>query len=60
MREGKDWHGLTPAEIYNSHQDTPRTMWTPEQRISDMNSLGVDVHVMSTGALFYRYNRDAA
>ena len=60
MREGKDWHGLTPAEIYNSHKDNPRTMWTPEQRISDMNSLGVDVHVLSTGALFYRYNRDAA
>ena len=60
MREGRDWHGLTPAEIYNRHQDNPRTMWTPEQRISDMNSLGVDVQVLSTGALFYRYNRDAA
>ena len=60
MREGRDWHGLTPAEIYNSHQDNPRTMWTPEQRISDMNSLGVDVQVLSTGALFYRYNREAA
>jgi len=34
-------------------------MWTPEQRINDMNSLGVDVHVLSTGAFFYRYEGDA-
>jgi hypothetical protein len=26
----------------------PRAIWTPDQRIADMNSLGVDVHVVSS------------
>jgi hypothetical protein len=34
----------------------PRAVWTPEQRIADMNSLGVDVQVVSTGAGFYYYD----
>jgi aminocarboxymuconate-semialdehyde decarboxylase len=59
MKENKPWHGLTPQEIFNGHQYNRRTMWTPEQRISDMDSLGVDIHVLSTGAFFYFYERDA-
>ena len=59
MRNGKEWYGVSPDEIYGAHKYNPRTMWTPEQRISDMNSLGVDVHVLSTGAFFYFYERDA-
>lgn len=59
MRDGKTWHGITPQEIFNGHKYNRRTMWTPEQRISDMDSLGVDVHVLSTGAFFYFYERDA-
>ena len=58
MRQGKDWYGITPEQIFNGHKYNPRTMWTPEQRINDMNSLGVDVHVLSTGAFFYFYDRD--
>jgi aminocarboxymuconate-semialdehyde decarboxylase len=32
----------------------------PEQRLADMDSLGVDVHVLSTNAFFYNYDKDAA
>ncbi|MCH8744694.1 MAG: amidohydrolase [Chloroflexi bacterium] len=60
MRQGKDWHGITPDQIRAGHRYNPRTMWTPEQRIADMKSLGVDLQVLSTGAFFYFYDRDAA
>jgi aminocarboxymuconate-semialdehyde decarboxylase len=38
---------------------SPPAVWTAEQRIAVMNSLGVDVHVVSTGAVFYYYDMDA-
>ena len=60
MRQDKSWHGISPDEIFNGHKYNPRTMWTPEQRMDDMDSLGVDVQVLSTGAFFYFYDRDAA
>ncbi len=60
MRAGENWHGLTPELIRSGHYGNPRTLWTPEQRIEDMDSLGVDVHVLSTGAFFYFYERDGA
>ena len=54
MREGRRWHGLEPRD-----QDImPQLTWTPDQRIKDMDSLGVDVQVASTGAQFYFYGRD--
>jgi len=52
---GREWHGVKPGE----QRIGPRNSWTPEQRIADMNSLGVDVHVVSTAAQFYYYDRDA-
>jgi aminocarboxymuconate-semialdehyde decarboxylase len=52
---GKEWHGVKPGE----ERIGPRNSWTPEQRLADMDSLGVDVHVVSTGAGFYYYDRDA-
>ena len=55
MREGKEWHGLEPRPL----DVMPQLAWTPEQRIQDMNSLGVDVQVASTGAQFYFCERDA-
>ena len=54
MREGRDWHGLEPRD----RDIMPQLAWTPEQRIKDMDSLGVDVQVASTGAQFYFYDRD--
>jgi aminocarboxymuconate-semialdehyde decarboxylase len=55
MAAGKLWHGIKPGTV----RVNPRGTWNPEQRIADMNSLGVDVHVVSTGAGFYYYDRDA-
>ena len=54
---GNDWHGMTSAdgELFN-----PRNAWTPEQRIADMDSLGVDIQVVSTNAGFYQYDKDPA
>ena len=54
---GQDWHGMTTAdgELFN-----PRNAWTPEQRIADMDSLGVDIQVVSTNAGFYQYDKDPA
>ena len=54
MHEDKEWHGVKPGQM----RIGPRNSWTPEQRLSDMNSLGVDVHVVSTFGQFYNYDRD--
>jgi hypothetical protein len=35
------------GELFN-----PMNAWTPEQRLADMNSLGVDVQVVSTNVAF--------
>ena len=58
VEKGEDWYG-TLAGSEAQHAYSPRTTWTPEQRLADMDSLGVDVHVLSTGASFYNYDRDA-
>ena len=61
MADGRDWHGIPAAELLlPTHEYTPRTMWTPEQRLKEMDELGVDVHVLSTNAFLYFYQRDAA
>jgi hypothetical protein len=52
MQAGKAWHGIQPGTM----RIAPRAVWTPEQRLADMKSLGVDVHVVSTGAAFYYYD----
>ena len=52
MNANQTWHGVNPGDL----RVTPRGVWTPEQRINDMNSL--DVHVVSTGAAFYFYDKD--
>src|SRR5256884_9198017 len=36
----------------------PRARWTPEERLADMDSLGVDVHVASPYVGFYNYQLD--
>ena len=58
MQKGEDWHGIT-RDCYGTHLHNPRTVWNPEQRIADMDSLGADVHVLSTNAVFYNYDKDA-
>jgi aminocarboxymuconate-semialdehyde decarboxylase len=38
----------------------PKARWTPEERLADMDSLGVDVHVLSPYSGFYNYGLDTA
>jgi aminocarboxymuconate-semialdehyde decarboxylase len=54
---GRQWHGMTSAEgeLFN-----PMNAWTPEQRLADMQSLGIDVQVVSTNVAFYKYDQDVA
>ena len=56
--KGEDWYG-TVANASGMIRHNPRTRWSPEQRIADMDSLGVDVHVLSTSGYFYNYEKDA-
>ena len=61
MRQGTGWHSLSAEQVarrYNGY--TPRGMWGPEDRIKDMDSLGVDVHILSTHSFMYCYDGDAA
>ena len=57
MNAGEDWHGIT-AEAVPAHRHNPRTTWTPDERLADMDSLGVDVQVLSTNAVLYSYDKD--
>ena len=55
---GEDWYG-TLADAGGMVNYNPRTAWSPEERLADMDSIGVDVHVLSTNAYFYNYDKDA-
>ena len=57
MHAGEDWHGIT-EEAVPAHRHNPRTTWTPDERLADMDSLGVDVQVLSTNAVLYSYDKD--
>ena len=59
FRKGGNWRGLTAGDVPNMRYN-PRTTWSPDERIADMDSLGVDVQVLSTNAFFYCYDKDAA
>ncbi len=56
-KKGESWHGM-PVDAMAIHRNNPKTTWTPEERLADMNSLGVDVQVLSTNAYFYAYDGD--
>ena len=68
---GGDWHSLkrerdargrqmlVAANGERRGQLPPKASWTPEQRLDDMDSLGVDVHVVSPFGGFYNYHLDA-
>ncbi len=58
MNAGEDWHGITAGAV-PAHLHNPRTTWTPSERLADMDSLGVDVQVLSTNAVLYCYDREA-
>ena len=57
MREGAGYYGLSARQVASRFEGyTPRGMWTPEERIRDMDSLGVDVHILSTHSFLYSYD----
>jgi aminocarboxymuconate-semialdehyde decarboxylase len=61
LRREKDAKGGEVAVVGHSRQALPpRARWTPEERLADMDSLGVDVHVLSTYVGFYNYQLDTA
>jgi aminocarboxymuconate-semialdehyde decarboxylase len=65
---GGDWHTVkrekdargTEVAIVGGqrHPLPPRAKWNPDERLADMDSLGVDVHVLSTYVGFYNYHLD--
>jgi hypothetical protein len=67
---GGDWHTLRREQdargqqyaVVGGHrgQLPPRARWTPEERLADMDSLGVDIHVLSPYSGFYNYELDTA
>jgi len=60
LRREKDANGQEIALVGGGRQMLPpRAKWTPEERLADMDSLGVDVHVVSPYVGFYNYQLDA-
>src|SRR5262245_59764827 len=65
-----DWHtvrceqyarGRQYAVVGGRRQELPpRARWTSEERLSDSDSLGVDIHVVSSYSGFYNYHLDTA
>ena len=59
MENNNGWHCLSSQQISRRYQGyTPRGMWNPDDRIKDMDSLGVDMHVLSTHSFLYAYECD--
>jgi aminocarboxymuconate-semialdehyde decarboxylase len=65
---GGDWHSLRRAQDARGReyavvggrrqQLPPKPRWDPEERLADMDSPGVDVHVLSPYSGFYNYHLD--
>ena len=61
IRREKDARGRDCAIVGGRRQILPpRARWTPEERLADMDSLGVDVHVVSPYVGFYNYHLDTS
>ena len=59
LRREQDARGRQLAVIGGSRgQLPPKARWTPEERLADMDSLGVDIHVLSPYSGFYNYQLD--
>lgn len=57
VRAGTTWHGLTSAV---GELQVPGFRRTLDERLADMDALGVDVQVVSPNAGFYQYANDPA
>lgn len=68
-KSGKEWHGLTLEEDaeghqylirgQKSHELTPKVNWDIVQRLRVMDSMGVDMHVLSIRNFLYNYDLSA-
>ena len=36
-KKGESWHGM-PVDAMAIHRNNPKTTWTPEERLADLNS----------------------
>ena len=55
---GREWHGIKPVEMGSMFRST-KWCWAPEERLADMDSMGVDIQIVSPGDQFYQQRRDA-
>jgi aminocarboxymuconate-semialdehyde decarboxylase len=55
VREGHDWYGFT-AE--HGELENPRNHWSLEERIADMDRLGVGMQALTVYGDFNKYDRD--
>jgi aminocarboxymuconate-semialdehyde decarboxylase len=61
LRREQDDRGREYAVVGGKRsQLPPKARWTPEERLADMDSLGVDIHVLSPYSGFYNYELDTA
>ena len=61
LRREQDARGRQYAVVGGSRsQLPPKARWTPEERLANMDSMGVDVHVVSPYSGFYNYELDTA
>jgi aminocarboxymuconate-semialdehyde decarboxylase len=59
LRREQDARGREYAVVGGRRQQLPpKARWNPEERLADMDSLGVDVHVLSPYSGFYNYPLD--
>lgn len=68
LYRGQSWHGVTAERdaqgrlLYGLGERkqplSPRNSWDVQQRLADMDSLGVDMHVVSTFIGYYQFPSD--
>ncbi len=52
--KGSKWHGMTADE---GELDNPKNLWTTEQRIEEMDKIGLDTQLVSPTDVFYQYDK---
>ena len=61
IKRERDPRGVECALVGGErHPLPPRAKWTPQERLADMDLLGVDMHVVSPYVGFYNYHLDPA
>ena len=55
VRENRDWLGFTSR---NGELENPRNNWTLEERIADMDRLGVDMQLLTVFGDYVKYHWD--